>query len=115
MWALGTVIGPLLGGGFAQSGNWEWIFWINLPFIGVGAAMVIIFLSLNYKTSSFLAKLRRVDWIGSGEFHEWQIYQGYMLIVIQLSLLPLQLVSSYPSLGVESNTAGPAGAHSCLL
>lgn len=66
MWALGTVLGPLLGGGFAQSGNWEWIFWINLPFIGIGAVMVILFLNLNYKTSSFLDKLRRVDWIGSG-------------------------------------------------
>jgi MFS family permease len=64
----GTVLGPLLGGGFAQSGHWEWIFWINLPFIGVGATMVIAFLSLNYKTSSFVAKLRRVDWIGSGKF-----------------------------------------------
>jgi MFS family permease len=64
-WALGTVIGPLLGGGFSQSGNWEWIFWINLPFIGVGGTMIITFLSLNYSTSLFLVKLRRVDWIGS--------------------------------------------------
>lgn len=67
MWALGTVTGPLLGGGFAQSGNWTWIFWINLPFIGVGTAMVIAFLILTYQTSSFVAKLKRVDWIGSGE------------------------------------------------
>jgi MFS family permease len=68
MWALGTVIGPLLGGGFAQIGAWEWIFWINLPFIGVGAVMVILFLHLTFKTSTFADKLRRVDWIGSGMF-----------------------------------------------
>lgn len=65
MWALGTVAGPLLGGGFAQNVSWTWIFWINLPFIGIGAAMIILFLKLNYQTSSFIAKLRRVDWIGS--------------------------------------------------
>jgi len=27
MWALGTVVGPLLGGGFAQNVDWTWIFW----------------------------------------------------------------------------------------
>jgi MFS family permease len=67
MWALGTVTGPLLGGGFAQEGIYEWIFWINLPFIGIGALMVLFFLHLSFKTTSFLGKLRRVDWIGSGK------------------------------------------------
>jgi MFS family permease len=67
--SLGTVIGPLLGGGFAQSGNWEWIFWINLPFIAIGAVMIILFLQLTFKTSTFADKLRRVDWIGSGKFN----------------------------------------------
>ena len=33
MWALGTVVGPLLGGGFAQNVNWSWIFWsVPAPF-----------------------------------------------------------------------------------
>ena len=45
--------------------TWRWIFWINLPFIGVGGALVALFLRLNYPTSAFAEKLRRVDWIGA--------------------------------------------------
>ncbi|EFQ91020.1 hypothetical protein CFE70_008364 [Pyrenophora teres f. teres 0-1] len=64
MWAVGTVVGPLLGGGFAQNVSWRWVFWINLPFLGVGAIMTTIFLDLNQKHGAFLSKLRQVDWIG---------------------------------------------------
>jgi MFS family permease len=64
-WAIGTVAGPLLGGGFSQNISWRWIFWINLPFIGVGSVLIGLFLRLNYKTGAFQEKLRQVDWIGS--------------------------------------------------
>lgn len=45
--------------------SWRWIFWINLPFAGLGFIMIVLFLKLNFKATRFAEKLARVDWIGS--------------------------------------------------
>jgi len=63
-WALGTVLGPLLGGVFVQKASWKWVFWINLPFCGVGLVMVSAFVRLSTEKTSLKSKLLRVDWLG---------------------------------------------------
>ncbi|KAK2745895.1 hypothetical protein FQN57_003508 [Myotisia sp. PD_48] len=65
MWSLGSVLGPILGGGFSQNVSWRWIFYINFPFIGVGIVFVIVFIKLNLLPSSLTAKLRRIDYLGT--------------------------------------------------
>lgn len=64
-WAVGSVIGPVVGGSLAHTSTWEWIFYLNLPFIVASFAMVFIFIRLRAKPSTFAEKLRRADWIGS--------------------------------------------------
>ena len=83
-YAIGSVSGPIVGGAFAQDGNlfkihlsdcvliihsiasWRWIFWINLPIIGMGYVMVTLFLKLQHtKSAPFLQQLQRIDWFGS--------------------------------------------------
>ncbi|KAF3064658.1 putative transporter C3H1.06c [Daldinia childiae] len=64
-WALGSVAGPLLGAVFAESATWQWIFWINLPIVGVGMVLLIPFLKLESTPGKLSTKIRLFDWIGS--------------------------------------------------
>lgn len=83
-WALGSVLGPLIGGLFVQHVIWEWCFYINVgrsfyhrhielltflfqqfPFCILGLVLVPIYVKLKTKKTSLMAKLARVDWVGS--------------------------------------------------
>ncbi|KAI0139649.1 major facilitator superfamily domain-containing protein [Xylariaceae sp. FL1272] len=66
--ALGSVTGPIIGGACAASGNWPWIFWLNLPICVLSAVGLGLFLRLQRQQARVVDQLRQLDWLGSGLF-----------------------------------------------
>jgi EmrB/QacA subfamily drug resistance transporter len=60
--AVALAIGPLVGGALIEAGSWRWIFWINLPVLATGIAI----LTLAGSESRDETAPRRVDWVGVG-------------------------------------------------
>ncbi|KAI4233072.1 MAG: hypothetical protein L6R40_007195 [Gallowayella cf. fulva] len=71
LWGGGTVLGPLVGGAFAESSaTWRWAFYINLVIGAIFApTLVWILPSIALKNDvPVLQKLRTMDWLGIAIF-----------------------------------------------
>ncbi len=91
----------------------RWLFWINLPFIGIAFVFVPLFLKLYFKQSPWIVQLKRVDWIGSFIF----IASSTSFLIPITWVCPEHIqhfVDTYFS-RVESRTPGAHGELWCLL
>ena len=60
VWGVSAVLGPAVGGLLTDYVSWQWVFYINLPFGLVAAALLAATL-----TESFERRPRRIDYLGT--------------------------------------------------
>ncbi|XXH04687.1 hypothetical protein Hte_011109 [Hypoxylon texense] len=82
-WCLGTILGPLIGGAFADStATWRWAFYINICIAAFAAPACIVLVpsSPPPTTDSLWMRVKRIDYIGATLF-----LGGTLTIVMILS------------------------------
>ncbi|KAK8018586.1 efflux pump antibiotic resistance protein [Apiospora marii] len=105
-WCLGTILGPIIGGAFADStATWRWAFYINLVIAAVATpACLLLIPSIVPPTSNTLReRLWRIDYIGAtlflggvvtvimilsfgGAFYPWQDGRMIALYVVTVAI-----------------------------
>ncbi|RII13604.1 hypothetical protein CUC08_Gglean004374 [Alternaria sp. MG1] len=64
--AVGSSLGPFVGGILVDRASWRWVFYIGLPVAGVSLMFLVAFLQVQYdKEMALKNKLKRLDYTGN--------------------------------------------------
>jgi Major Facilitator Superfamily len=100
VFAVGSSIGPFVGGVLTQRVTWRWVFYICLPISGTALLLMVLFLHVEYrKETTFKEKMRHIDWLGNailissvvsillaltygGTIHPWSSWRSIVPLVL---------------------------------
>jgi EmrB/QacA subfamily drug resistance transporter len=91
-WAIGSIIGPLMGAFLIAHTIWPMVFWINVPIAAVAALMLVLWLKEGLEH-----RIRRIDYGGA----VLMVAGNTVLIFAVLQVGNLGLVSSVALIGLS--------------
>jgi EmrB/QacA subfamily drug resistance transporter len=113
VFALSSVVGPLLGGWITDNVDWRWIFYVNVP-LGVFSLFALPFvlpqsgqrrrraridyLGATTITASVVSLLLALSWVGQGDaWTSGRVIAGFVISVILLVIfVPIELRAPEP-------------------
>ncbi|TGO47499.1 hypothetical protein BOTNAR_0522g00020 [Botryotinia narcissicola] len=108
--AIGTFIGPVVGGSMVEHIGWRWILWLNLPIGGLALFSVIFFFRPSHvRSGPIISNLGKIDYFGntlligaiasilialSGTNVErpWESWQRLLPLLLGFMALPLYMI-----------------------
>ncbi|OGM48768.1 hypothetical protein ABOM_003024 [Aspergillus bombycis] len=102
VFAVGSSIGPFIGGALTQHVTWRWSFYISLPIAGTAIVLMVLFLRVeSKKQATFAEKVKRIDCFG-GTSNAWSSWCIIVPLVLGLvGLIVFYLVHMSPRLCPE--------------
>ena len=92
-WAIGAILGPLLGSIIVTQVSWAWVFWVNVP---VGCAAAVMIIAALHETVT--PHERRIDYVGSALMAAGT--GVLMFVLIQASTLGLVTILALTAISV---------------
>ncbi|KAJ5885558.1 hypothetical protein N7495_010068 [Penicillium taxi] len=86
VWAVGTVVGPVLGGAFAEHTSWRWVFYVNLPLCAVSLISLlrrVEYISNVILTATVVSVLLALSWAGVN--YPWSSWRVLVPLVLGLA------------------------------